>query len=81
MGAFFVQVEHELNMFAKEVLLPLAQRHEALVVGSSACSLMNAFAKPCAPLQRGYGDQCPFHLLCFEHACNLMKVTCLFGVL
>ena len=65
------RVEQELNLIAKEVLLPLAVRSHALVVGVSACALMNAFANVCGPIQRRYGDKCPFRMICFEHAYHL----------
>lgn len=65
------RVEQELNLIAKEVLLPLAVRSHALVVGVSACALMNAFANVCGPIQRRYGDKCPFRMICLEHACHL----------
>lgn len=62
------RVEQELNLIAKEVLLPLALKSHALVVGVSACALMTAFANVCGPIQRRYGDKCPFRMICLEHA-------------
>lgn len=65
------RVEQELNLIAKEVLLPLALKSHALVVGVSACALMTAFANVCGPIQRRYGDKCPFRMICLEHAYHL----------
>ena len=73
------QVEQELNLIAKEVLLPLAIRSHALVVGVSACALMHAFANVCGPIQRRYGDKCPFRMICLEHAYQLHMAVKSYG--
>ncbi|CAE7233654.1 unnamed protein product [Symbiodinium natans] len=64
-------VETDLNLIAREVLLPVAMKTHALIVGTSSCSLTRAFAEVSAPIQRRYGEACPFRMVIFEHAWNL----------
>ncbi|CAE7613746.1 unnamed protein product [Symbiodinium sp. CCMP2456] len=53
-------VETDMNLIAREVLLPVAMKTQALIIGTSSCSLTTAFAEVSAPIQRRYGDECPF---------------------
>ncbi|CAJ1340339.1 unnamed protein product [Effrenium voratum] len=68
-----LQSEHRLLLLAQEVLLPLAFRSSALIIGSSRCSLTNAFAKASAPAQRRLGENCPFRMVIYDHAPGLWK--------
>eukprot|EP00933_Yihiella_yeosuensis_P071960 TRINITY_DN80217_c0_g1_i1.p1 TRINITY_DN80217_c0_g1~~TRINITY_DN80217_c0_g1_i1.p1 ORF type:complete len:1162 (+),score=257.35 TRINITY_DN80217_c0_g1_i1:67-3552(+) len=63
-----IEVEHRMTLLIKEVLLPLAIRNHALVVGLADCALMNTFIKVSAPIRRQMGDGCPFQLLQFSYA-------------
>eukprot|EP00931_Biecheleriopsis_adriatica_P106235 TRINITY_DN8071_c0_g1_i6.p1 TRINITY_DN8071_c0_g1~~TRINITY_DN8071_c0_g1_i6.p1 ORF type:complete len:1175 (+),score=224.08 TRINITY_DN8071_c0_g1_i6:186-3527(+) len=67
--------ELELNLVAKEVLLPMALKSHALVVGHSSCSMTAAFAMVSAPIQRQYGDACPFRVVIFENAMYMHKTA------
>eukprot|EP00439_Symbiodinium_sp_Y106_P045768 s1477_g5.t2 len=69
------EVEKQMNVIAREVLLPVAHQTEALIVGRSSCSLTNAFAEVSEPLQNSLGDQCKFQMVIFEHARNLQVNT------
>eukprot|EP00933_Yihiella_yeosuensis_P005238 TRINITY_DN109717_c0_g1_i1.p1 TRINITY_DN109717_c0_g1~~TRINITY_DN109717_c0_g1_i1.p1 ORF type:complete len:1269 (-),score=306.07 TRINITY_DN109717_c0_g1_i1:84-3419(-) len=62
------EVEHRMTLLAKEILLPLAVRNHALVVGFCDCSLMQTFIKVSGPLRRQMGENCPFQLLQFGYA-------------
>ncbi|CAJ1414564.1 unnamed protein product [Effrenium voratum] len=68
-----LDVEHRLLLLAKEVLLPLAFRASALIIGSSLCSITNAFARASAPIQRRLGEDCPFRVVIWDHAPWLWK--------
>lgn len=65
------RVEYQLLIFAKEVLLPLAMKNRALVIGTEMCSLTAAFASVCKPIEQMMGDECPFNMLLFTRAPTL----------
>eukprot|EP00439_Symbiodinium_sp_Y106_P020286 s5694_g2.t1 len=54
-------VETDMNLIARE----------ALIIGTSSCSLTTAFAEVSAPIQRRYGELCPFRMVIFEQAWNM----------
>ena len=41
---------------------PLDAGSKALIIGSSLCSITNAFARASAPIQRRLGEDCPFRV-------------------
>mmetsp|Transcript_119727 Transcript_119727/g.298628 ORF Transcript_119727/g.298628 Transcript_119727/m.298628 type:complete len:1053 (+) Transcript_119727:117-3275(+) len=58
--------EHQMLLLAKEVLLPLAIKAKALVIGQEACSLTAAFFQVCGAIQTEFqqrGKECPFRVL------------------
>ena len=61
-------VEHQLLLLAREVILPLATKSSALVLGSEQCSLTRAFIKVAFATQRKLKDTCPFTLVIFARA-------------
>lgn len=61
-------VERRMLLFAKQVLLPLAMKTHALVIGSDICDLTCAFAQIAAPVQHELGNECPFHFVVFARA-------------
>ncbi|CAE7252814.1 unnamed protein product [Symbiodinium sp. CCMP2592] len=64
------KVERQMNMVARDVLLPVAMQTNALIVGRSTCSLTTAFAEVSEPIQNSLGASCPFQLLIVENARN-----------
>eukprot|EP00747_Dinoflagellata_sp_TGD_P149465 gnl/TRDRNA2_/TRDRNA2_177016_c0_seq1.p1 gnl/TRDRNA2_/TRDRNA2_177016_c0~~gnl/TRDRNA2_/TRDRNA2_177016_c0_seq1.p1 ORF type:complete len:1155 (-),score=236.24 gnl/TRDRNA2_/TRDRNA2_177016_c0_seq1:118-3582(-) len=61
--------EHQLLLLAKDIILPLAIKTNALIIGGESCSLTAAFTRVAAPFQRQMGDDCPFDILLFIRAC------------
>jgi len=61
-------VERQLVLLAKEVLLPLAMKSKALVIGTESCSLAAAFMLVSAPVRRAMGKDCPFRVVLFTRA-------------
>jgi len=61
-------VERQLMLLAKEVLLPLAIKSQALVIVTDSCSLATAFLQVSAPVRRTMGEKCPFRVLLFTRA-------------
>ncbi|CAE8594301.1 unnamed protein product [Polarella glacialis] len=70
-------VDHQLLMVMREIVLPLVVKCHALVIGSPMCELTAAFAEVAAPVQRQYGDakNCPFRFLMFGNATEYHLVS------
>mmetsp|Transcript_78137 Transcript_78137/g.253566 ORF Transcript_78137/g.253566 Transcript_78137/m.253566 type:complete len:430 (+) Transcript_78137:199-1488(+) len=62
------KLSEHLTLLAKEVLLPLAIKTGALIIGTDTCELALAFLRVAAPVQRQLGDACPFKVLFFLRA-------------
>lgn len=62
------RTDHQLLLLAKDVLLPLASKTRALVIGCESCALTAAFVQVSGQIQRQLGEDCPFRLLIFARA-------------
>ncbi|CAE8737759.1 unnamed protein product [Polarella glacialis] len=71
------EIDHQLLLVMREIVLPLVVKCHALVIGSPMCELTAAFAEVAAPVQRQYGDakNCPFRLLMFGNATEYHLVS------
>lgn len=69
------EVEAQMTRLMLDLILPLARRNRALIVGAQGCDMMNAFVQVAAPWLRGREHHSQFAVLYFSDIPALLQCS------